>query len=166
MENSEQIKKLELRNCEIIQKYMALQTKHQELFFNYQEKIKENKKLSDEVEELKRKIRKSELLPANEIIAKENKRLVAKVNQLKRNSTPVIVTPKKSSVKPKIDCNLKSPNKEFEVEELIRHKGRKGNRQYLVHWKKFSSEYDSWEHEKNLFCPKILSEYLKKNCLA
>lgn len=52
-------------------------------------------------------------------------------------------------------------NNEFEVEKLLAHYKRKGEMVYLVRWKNYGKEYDSWEGEDNLKCPKILNAYKK-----
>lgn len=52
----------------------------------------------------------------------------------------------------------------YEVEKLISHKDYK-LRKYLVRWKNFSAEHDSWVEESNLECKKLLNEYLKKKNL-
>lgn len=97
----------------------------------------------------------------NTSIMKENRNLQAKVNQLikvaQSNVTPKkIRTPKHSE----------RHSKEFEVDCLLKHRGRKGNREYLIRWKHFTSEYDTWEKENNLKCPKILKQYKKTYDLA
>lgn len=51
----------------------------------------------------------------------------------------------------------------FEVESLLDDKVISENH-YLVRWKGFGSNHDSWERESNLSCPSILKRYkqLKK----
>lgn len=116
-------------------------------------------------------------------LSQENKKLLAKLNQLHRlstsNITPNIihtpktvsspnvdekstigVTPKKPKT-PKIDVT----NKIYEVENLIGHKGRINNRQFLVRWKGFDRNDDTWEREKNLHCSRILDAYKKQHRL-
>lgn len=50
---------------------------------------------------------------------------------------------------------------EFEVEAILNHRGRKGQRQFLIRWKNYSSDDNSWEPESNLNCSDILQEYKK-----
>lgn len=35
-------------------------------------------------------------------------------------------------------------------------------REFLVHWKRWSSDYDTWEPEKNLSCPDLIEKFMKK----
>lgn len=54
----------------------------------------------------------------------------------------------------------------FEVESLLKHKvNQRKVRSFLVRWKNYSSEHDSWVKESDLNCPTILKEYLKKHSL-
>ena len=48
---------------------------------------------------------------------------------------------------------------EFEVESILDHKGRKNNRQYLVKWKGYAEEHNSWVHEQDLRAPIAMQEY-------
>lgn len=162
-----------MESSQIIKKYIELKKIHQELFYKYKRLEKENSKL-------KNKIKKLEVSPSrgsNKTILNENKRLLAKISQLNRISisTPIIKasTPKnieKSSVEKRLDSTKKKraivPKAVFEVDKLIDHRGRKGKREFLVRWKHFDSEDDTWEKEENLSCPKILAKYLKKHRLA
>lgn len=50
--------------------------------------------------------------------------------------------------------------KHYEVECLLDDKIVRGKRKFLVHWKDFESEHDTWENEHNLNCPDILRDYL------
>lgn len=54
---------------------------------------------------------------------------------------------------------------EFEVEKLIKHKKEKDGIQYLVRWKRYGKEYNSWEKEKNLNCAQKLVSYKKSKKL-
>lgn len=86
---------------------------------------------------------------------KMSQTIVIQTRKSVKNNTP-FETPKK---KQKL-------NEEFEVDELLEHRGRKPNRKFLVRWKNFSPKHNSWESEKNLkSCSKILKEYLKKHRL-
>lgn len=51
----------------------------------------------------------------------------------------------------------------YEVEKLLDHKKRGSKILYLVRWKGFDSDEDSWEPESNLRCRRILQAYRKKN---
>lgn len=50
-------------------------------------------------------------------------------------------------------------NNEFEVGKILAHKKQKGEMMYLVRWKGYGKEYDTWEQENNLTCPKLLNAY-------
>ena len=50
---------------------------------------------------------------------------------------------------------------EYEVEAILRHKGTKSQRLYLVLWKGYPVTKASWEPESNLqHAPRILEDYL------
>lgn len=89
---------------------------------------------------------------------KENRKLSAQLKQIKRSSCILTSTPKRTK---------QVSQKEYEVKNLLNHRRRKPNREFLVSWKGFNDSVDdTWEHESNLNCPAILSEYLKKHRLA
>lgn len=58
---------------------------------------------------------------------------------------------------------IESEDDIYEVDELLDHRVR-NQREFLVRWKGFGPEADSWERESNIFCPKTLNAYLKKHC--
>lgn len=60
----------------------------------------------------------------------------------------------------------KSETGVYEVEKLVNHRGRKGNREFKVRWKGFDSKGDTWEKQSGLACPDILEKYLKKHKLS
>ena len=52
---------------------------------------------------------------------------------------------------------------EYEVEDLIWHKGRGARRQYLVLWKGYPFTEATWEYERDLKnAPEILAAYLRR----
>lgn len=56
---------------------------------------------------------------------------------------------------------------QYEVEKILQHRVRGKKNQYLVRWKGYGREDDTWEPEQNLANAKdILLEYKKKNSLA
>ena len=55
---------------------------------------------------------------------------------------------------------------EYEVEDLIRHRGKGTCRQYLVLWKGYPFTKATWEYERDLVnAPEILEAYLRYNNL-
>lgn len=49
------------------------------------------------------------------------------------------------------------------VEKIIDHKvDSRGRRKFLLKWKGFPNDENTWENEEDLSCPELLSEYLKK----
>lgn len=53
-------------------------------------------------------------------------------------------------------------NKEYEVDKIVQMRFKKdGSREFLVHWKRWSRQYDSWEPESNLSCPEMIEKFLK-----
>ncbi|CAG9809670.1 unnamed protein product [Chironomus riparius] len=52
---------------------------------------------------------------------------------------------------------------EYEVERIVEMRMKKdGSREFLVHWKRWSTDYDTWEPEKNLSCPDLIEKFMKK----
>lgn len=165
---------------ELIREYITLKECHQKLYFNYQELLKENEHMKNEIIVLKTERPNEESKSDERTLARENERLLAKVVQMRqsnqfKNETKMSATPQKSlpTSKVAIKSPTKTPrsqkqrkNNEYEVEKLLNHKGRKPNREFLVRWKNFPPENDTWEAEQNLCCPKMLKEYLKKKRLA
>lgn len=53
--------------------------------------------------------------------------------------------------------------KEFEVEKIIEVRFKKnGTKDFLIRWKGFSAVDDTWEPEKNLNCPDLISKFMQK----
>ena len=52
---------------------------------------------------------------------------------------------------------------EYEVEAILRHKGKRARRLYLVMWKGYPITEASWEPESHLrSAPLILEDYLRR----
>lgn len=52
-------------------------------------------------------------------------------------------------------------NMEYEVEAILNHRITANGRHYLIRWKGYGSDEDTWEKETNLSCPKMLKSYIK-----
>lgn len=61
------------------------------------------------------------------------------------------------------DENEDSEEAEYEVERIVDMNQKKnGKREFLVHWKGFSSRDDTWEPEDNLNCKDLIKKYLEQ----
>merc|ERR1711990_474160 len=55
-----------------------------------------------------------------------------------------------------------SDEENYEVEDIVNHRHRKGKVEYLIRWKNYNAEDDTWEPEENLDCPDKIKAYNKK----
>ncbi|XP_044761418.1 probable chromo domain-containing protein LHP1 [Coccinella septempunctata] len=60
------------------------------------------------------------------------------------------------------DSGLNDEEEEYEVESVVDEKTIKGIRYYLIRWKGYGEESDTWEPASTLNCPEALQEYRKK----
>lgn len=68
--------------------------------------------------------------------------------------------PKKAKKAESDDDEEGDPEKEYEVQKILNVRNKKnGSREFLVHWKGWSSRFDSWEPEDNLNCEKLIEEF-------
>uniref|UniRef100_A0A336LVR4 CSON002945 protein n=1 Tax=Culicoides sonorensis TaxID=179676 RepID=A0A336LVR4_CULSO len=80
----------------------------------------------------------------------------------KRKAT---TSPKKSAKKAKdeLEDSDEDDEKEYEVARILDVRVKKnGNREFLVHWKGWSSRFDNWEPEDNLNCDELIADFDKK----
>lgn len=47
-----------------------------------------------------------------------------------------------------------------QVEKVVATRTIKGRRQFLVRWKGYAEDADTWEQEKDLNCPQLIEEFL------
>lgn len=175
---SDEIQTLKAEKVDFINEIVSLKSLNQQFSFQLNEQKKELaaikventqnvRKLKQEIEKksLHLKLSESEVAKLNKKCEEEKandkklidglilekKQLTARVNQLQACS---------SSNKTNDDERAQI-NAEYEVDKLIADEMDGKIRYYLVRWKGFGREDDTWEKETNLFCPKILEEYKK-----
>ena len=55
-----------------------------------------------------------------------------------------------------------SEEENYEVEDIVNHRHKKGKVEYLIRWKNYNAEDDTWEPEANLDCPDKIKAYNQK----
>lgn len=52
---------------------------------------------------------------------------------------------------------------EYEVDKIVEMRMKTdGTREFLVHWKRWSSEHDTWEPEENLNCKDLIDKFAER----
>ena len=85
---------------------------------------------------------------------------------------PVVNVSRVWLYKPQVEGQKKIPpklliiegQKEFEVEEILNKRTIRGKEKFLVRWKGYTVEEDTWENRKNLENMKELVEEFKRKC--
>ncbi|XP_026762679.1 heterochromatin protein 1-like [Galleria mellonella] len=61
------------------------------------------------------------------------------------------------------DSENADENAEYEVDRILEvHHKKNGKREFLIHWKGWSTKFDSWEPESNLNCPELIKKFMDK----
>lgn len=145
---------------------------------------RENQQLQAKVNQMRRSSSALIVTPRKTLIKTENGLSASTAKKETRQSTtPFSVTPQRSNDESKIERKFGSVKKvnstsqqttiknkkkstEYEVERILKHRGRKGQREFLLRWKNYGPKHDTWAKENALSCPTILERYKTKHNIA
>lgn len=90
-----------------------------------------------------------------------------KASAKKGGKKPAKKAAKKKVTKKRVSLNVPAdkvdPDEEYEVESIVDHKYEKNVLMYLIHWKGWTDDDDTWEPKKSLSCPDIIKKYESEN---
>lgn len=127
-----------------------LKSVHQRYIFKLN---KENERAQQEISDLKRK--REEDHKTIEYLKNENESLSLR---LKLSECTANGDASRMKTRSHEECGKKDKN-EFEVDKILDDKLIDKTKHYLVRWKGFNKEHDSWEPKRNLNCEKKLRTY-------
>lgn len=149
-----ELEKVKNEKEKLIEELLATKSENQKIYFNYQSAQKMIATLQCERDELKEQV-----LEQNKLISQVTREKNACQTKIKQLMTNLHVEPVHETIVP-------DSTEEYEVEEILNHREKKGKRDFLIRWKNFSPSHDSWEKEGNLQnCAKILRRYFKEKGL-
>lgn len=115
---------------------------------------------------------KNELLSDLLAVREDYERVCEKLNKKENECTELKLTIDNLQAKLKdMSQNKKSETKKntengvYDVKSIISHKIVDGELHFLIRWKNYSPEDDTWERMSNLYCKNFLNNYMKLNNL-
>lgn len=70
-----------------------------------------------------------------------------------------VIAKRKAPAKPKATTKNMRKDEEYEVERVLDHRSKRDGRIFLIRWKGYNSDEDTWESEDGLKCPLLLKRY-------
>lgn len=160
----------------LVEKILALKAENQKSLLDLKKAQSECAAISKENQKFKRQLSEDNakyLVQTNELksqlanlktindktmndMKQEKKLLLARIKQYQTGMEKKTLVDKENKKK-----SYDATNHEYEVESILKHKDTKNGRKYLIRWKGYDSDDDTWESEANLNCPQILSRYIQ-----